>query len=130
MEFLCPDGAEVLFGYEHPYWSRYAAVTRNRFGSGCAYYLGCLPADKTIKAVLKRAATDAGVEAAPYEWPVIVRRGTNSLGREVVYVLNYSKEPVSVSNVFGTCTDLLTGRSYGSGEEIALSDWGVAVLEK
>lgn len=130
MEFLCPDGAEVLFGYEHPYWSRYAAVTRNRFGSGCAYYLGCLPADKTIKAVLKRAAADAGVEAAPYEWPVIVRRGTNSLGRKVVYVLNYSEEPVSVGNTFGGCTDLLTGKRYGSGEEIALSDWGVAVLEK
>ena len=132
MEFLCPDGAEVLYRYEHPYWSRYAAVTRNRFGKGYAYYLGCLPADRTIKEVVKRAASDAGLTdpSVPFEWPVVVRRGTNSLGRDVIYLLNYSENPAVIDNTFGACTDLMTGRNYRPGEKVTLKDWGVAVLEK
>ena len=40
MELLKPEGAEVLAEYEHYNWKGYAAITRNQYGKGMAYYLG------------------------------------------------------------------------------------------
>lgn len=60
MELLKPEGAEVLAGYEHYNWKGYAAITRNKYGMGMAYYLGCMTDNATLQNVIKAALGDAG----------------------------------------------------------------------
>lgn len=113
MEFLEPQGAEVLLSYDHPAWGKYAALTRNRYGKGTVYYLGCMTSGRILKKILRQAAECAGItedkvlwtagagnteasaalcagELSLAIWPLIVRRGSNQYEREITYVLNYS----------------------------------------
>lgn len=53
--------------------------------------------DNTLKAVITEALRSVEVELPEYRWPVIVRKGTNDLGKCVRYILNYSAEEQKVS---------------------------------
>lgn len=132
-------GFEVLGQYEHPYWKIYAGITKNCFGKGTAYYVGCHTDPEQLRRVLVRASSDAGLwiphfdsegrsEAEWYTWPVILRSGVNAKGQTVHYLLYYSEDPEVIRNPYGTVTDLISGRTYAPGEEIELRDWDVKVL--
>ena len=90
MELLMPQEAEVLASYDHYNWKEYAAITKNHYRKGTAIYIGCMTDDNTLKAVLTEALNSAEVEIPEYSWPVIIRKGTNDLGKCVRYILNYS----------------------------------------
>ena len=97
MELLMPQEAEVLASYDHYNWKEYAAITKNHYEKGTAIYIGCMTDDNTLKAVITEALKSAEVELPEYRWPVIVRKGTNDLGKCVRYILNYSAEEQKVS---------------------------------
>ena len=130
VELLEPLGAEAVASYDHPAWSRYAAVTRNVFGKGEATYVGTrLSADAT-REVLTAALRRAGV----WSWPqdladaVTVRQGTNGRGRPLVYLLNYSpREAVVAAPVDGT--SVLDGRTVSADDELRIQPWDLLVLE-
>ena len=90
MELLMPQEAEVLAFYDHYNWKEYAAITKNHYEKGTAIYIGCMTDDNTLKAVITEALRSAELELPEYRWPVIVRKGTNDLGKCVRYILNYS----------------------------------------
>lgn len=131
-ELLRPEKAQAFADYEHPYWGDYAAVTKNNYGLGKAYYVGCYTTKEKLKKVLSLAAKEAGVASEPEgtEAPLIVRSGENHLGRKVHYVLNYSDSYKAWKCPYEKCKDLLSGRTYCQGGEILLGDWGVVVLEE
>ena len=131
-ELLKPEGAESLADYEHKYWGKYAAITRNSCGSGAAYYIGCYTEKKVLKMILKQAAEEAGVcgPAAEYEWPITVREGINQYGRRVHYVMNYSEDERSVNCVWKEVKDLLTGEIFRQGDKAELKDWGLRIFEE
>ncbi len=52
MELITPTTAEVRANYTHQYWGGYAALTRNRFGSGHAWYLGTMLPSEALKVYL------------------------------------------------------------------------------
>ena len=92
-----PQEAEVLASYDHYNWKEYAAITKNHYEKGTAIYIGCMTDDNTLKAVITEALRSVEVELPEYRWPVIVRKGTNDLGKCVRYILNYSAEEQKVS---------------------------------
>lgn len=61
-EMLEPDTAETLCRYADEFYSGYAAVTRNDYGQGAAYYIGTAPDDHTLDAIVESAALRAGLE--------------------------------------------------------------------
>ncbi|WP_205687339.1 beta-galactosidase [Cellulomonas endophytica] len=134
LELLVPDaGTEVLAGYDHPAWSSYAALTRNRFGAGTATYLATLTDAATTRAVLGALVRDAGL----WDWPqdvaaatptVAVRRGTNGRGRALTYLLNYSAGPVTLTlPVAGR--SLLDDRTLTAGQDVTIGGWDLLVVE-
>lgn len=129
MELLRPDTAETVQRYTHRYWGEYAAVTRNHYGKGTAWYLGTMLSRSALKRYLLAAAADAGITAPPERWPLILRSGETREGKRVHFLLNYSQEENKVPSRWAG-TDLLTGKQYRPGEEIALPDWGCAVVEE
>ncbi|MCI6637920.1 MAG: alpha-amylase family protein [Bilifractor sp.] len=133
------DDFQVLGQYEHPYWNIYAGITKNRFGKGMAYYIGCHTDPEELRQVLVRASADAGLWLPHYEdketgnteqytWPVILRSGVNAKEQTVHYLLYYSENPETIHNPYGAVTDLISGRTYAPGEKIELKDWDVKVL--
>lgn len=132
MELLKVEKAEVLFSYEHKYWGSFAAVTRNSYGKGSAYYIGCYTEKETLKDIYLKAAQDAGIrrEFKEVVWPLTIRSGVNQYGKRLHYVLNYSEAQQQVENPYECARDLLTDMSYKKGEKIHLSDWGVTILEE
>ena len=130
MELLMPQEAEVLASYDHYNWKEYAAITKNHYRKGTAIYIGCMTDDNTLKAVLTEAFNSAEVEIPEYSWPVIVRKGTNDLGKYVRYILNYSAEEQNVVYHGADGTELFSEESVQDGESIAVLPWNLKIVEE
>ena len=130
MELLILQEAEVLASYDHYNWKEYAAITKNHYGKGIAIYIGCMTDDNTLKAVLTDALNSAEVEIPEYSWPVIVRKGTNDLGKYVRYILNYSAEEQNVVYHGADGTELFSEESVQDGESIAVLPWNLKIVEE
>jgi len=92
MELLIPDRAETLAFYDHPHWGSCSAVTGNRFGAGYAAYLGCYTDAGVLKRCLRFLCKKADISREEAVYPLIVKRGTNGLQKQITYYFNYSEE--------------------------------------
>lgn len=142
MELLIPDQGTVLYSYDHPYWKDYAAVVENDCGKGKAIYIGCKVSEPVLRKILNHAANEAGISLLDgITWPVIVRQGTNDLGKKLAYFLNYSADTQTVSYPFKDGTRLLPkpaernsdnqnpAPAISQGEDLTLKPWGVQIIE-
>ncbi|MBQ9348323.1 MAG: beta-galactosidase, partial [Oscillibacter sp.] len=129
MDLLEPDTAEAVQRYDHPYWSRFASLTLNRFEKGHAWYLGTLPEEAELEEILCRAAEAAGISAPSNRWPIVQREGLSGAGKRLAFLLNYSCHQREAVCPF-TGRDLLTGISWTAGDFLPVSDWGAAILEE
>lgn len=130
MELLIPEGAEVLASYDHYNWKDYAAVTKNRFGKGTAVYIGCMTDGETLNAILKDALLEARIDIPSYSYPVIMRKGTNDLGKNIKYLFNYSADEQEVRWLYENGTELLTETPVVNQAALKLSPWGVKIIEE
>lgn len=130
MELLKLDGAEVLVYYDHYNWNGYAAVTRNHFVEGYAYYIGCMMDQELLKRILIKALKDAGIKnIVKEEFPVIVRKGINDFGKSVWFYLNYSEKEQMALYEGSDGRDVLTGESVKHQDNISIPAWGVRMIE-
>lgn len=130
MELLTADGAEVLASYEHYNWKDYAAITRNHYGKGQAVYIGCMTDEDTLKAVYKAVLPEADVEIPEYHYPIIVRKGTNDLGKTIRYFLNYSAVELEMPYEYKNGEELLENTSVEKGAALQIPAWGVKIVEE
>ncbi len=130
MELLLPEGAEILAAYDHYNWQEYAALTKNSYGKGKAYYIGCMTSRELLEAVFRDALKEAGIEESHEKFPVIVRKGKNDFGRQICYYLNYSPETQKAAYKGRAGKNLLTEEKFGRDDVISLSPWGLAVIEE
>lgn len=130
MELLVADGAEVLASYEHCNWKDYAAITRNHYGKGQAVYIGCMTDEDTLKAVYKAVLPEADVEIPEYHYPIIVRKGTNDLGKTIRYFLNYSAVELEMPYEYKNGEELLENTSVEKGAALQMPAWGVKIVEE
>lgn len=128
-ELLQTEDAETLASYEHKYWGRYSAVTRNRYGEGTAYYVGTYPEKEQLKKYLLMAAADAGIEIPAQRWPVIIRSGIAD-GKKLHYILHYSEDCREIDCPCERATEILSGENFRKGDRIPLKDWDVKILEE
>lgn len=130
MELLLPDSAQVLASYDHDNWKDYAAVTRNCFGQGTAYYIGCMTDEGLLVRILEKALADAGVVVPEGNgFPLIIRKGINDFGRTVYFYLNYSGTTLEIRHGYEDGTELLTGAPVRKGDGLAVPAWGLKIVE-
>lgn len=131
MELLIPEGAQTMASYGHSNWNGYSAVTRNCYGQGKAYYIGCMTGRQVLENILSATLKDAGIGYAPEKrFPVILRKGRNDFGKSVWFYLNYSDKEQTVVHEYENGIDLLSGAEVGSGESITLAPWNLRILEE
>lgn len=126
-ELLKPTTAEVIENYEHPYWGKYAGITKNTYGKGKAYYIGCYISKTCLKKVYQEAVEE---NRCVGEWPIIIKNGLNDCGKEIHYVLHYSESNREWKCPYQQVKDILTNIVYHFGDTILLKDWSVHILEE
>lgn len=129
MELLNPTTAEVKASYQHKYWGKYAALTRNEFGKGHAWYLGTMLPKEKLKEYLLEVAADAGIQKPKECWPLVVRSGIGANGQKIHFLFNYSSDEKAILSQWKG-KDLLNKKEYEIGQKIYLKDWGVCILEE
>ena len=92
-DMVVPQGAQVLWRYDDPFYRHYAAITRNSYGQGAAYYLGTAPDQAILDQVLHQAMDEAGLERL--ELPEGVESVIRGKGNSRVRIL-LNHNPVSV----------------------------------
>ncbi len=98
MELLSTNGAEVLASYNHYNWGEYAAITKNAFGKGYGYYLGCMTSEEMLERLFIEIFNQTDVPMISERFPIIIRKGINDFGKEVRFIFNYSGEQQHVNH--------------------------------
>lgn len=134
MELLLPDKAEALAFYAHPHWGDCAAITGNQFGQGYAAYLGCCVDTVVLKRLLAFLCEKADIPMESAVYPLVIRRGTNGLQKEITYYFNYSEETVRTTYQGPDARVLLGGkeknRTVKAGDPLSLGRWDFIILEE
>jgi beta-galactosidase len=125
-DWLTPQGAEALAGYESWYLEPYAALTRHQYGQGAGYYLGTVVQepefyDALIAELLGRAGVTPLVKP-PVGMEVSVRSGG---GKKLLFLVNHTEQELAVQVPAGG-TELVSGREVGGS--VTLGVYEVAVV--
>ena len=125
---LLVDDAEVLAGYRHPHFGKYAAITTRETGRGRITYVGTVP-DRALAASLFAWAADASGIRNDWHTTVTVHctRATNATGEELVFAHNWSWKPAALV-VPQACRDASTGAQYAAGTAVTLDAWDARIL--
>ena len=129
-ELLQVTTAGSYENYDHKYWGRYAGLTENAYGKGCAFYIGCFTSKEILKKIYRKAYAKAKETVPAFEWPVIIRSGINAKNDTIHYLLHYSEEECEITSPYDHTVDLLSGKEYQKGDTIHLTDWDVCVLKE
>lgn len=131
-EFLMPEHAKALAYYDHPFFGKWPAITKNQFGRGTLLYEGTYLSNELQTAVLKHALDEAGLTGPDQQEPpaVHVTHGVNRMGRRLRYYFNYSGEPVKAVYSYGAGTNLLDNEAISKGQTLALGPWDLAIVEE
>lgn len=131
-EMLIPDSARPLAFYDHPFFGKYPAITRNEFGKGSLTYEGTVLSDILQTAVMRDVLRRAGLMGPDQDLPSSVRakQGLNRNGKTLHYYLNYSSESETFPYPHAASVDLLTGTALNQGQTLTLKPWDLAILEE
>jgi beta-galactosidase len=131
-EMLITDAAKPLAYYEHPFFGKYPAITRNSLGKGTLTYEGTVLSNKLQTEVLLSVLELAGLTGPDQSLPTTVRvkHGLNRKGKALHYYLNYSSDPQTVTYAYGPGADLLTQSAVARAQSIALKPWDAAIIEE
>jgi beta-galactosidase len=132
VEMLTVDSAEPIAFYDHPFFGKYPAITRNSFGKGSLTYEGTVLSDALQTRVLLDVLQRARVLGPDQSLPASVRakHGTNRSGKMVHYFLNYSSEEQTFSYSYGAGTELLTQAGVTQSQKVTLKPWDLALIEE
>jgi len=127
VDWVRPNGADVVAGYEQWHLDSFAAVTRNGFGKGAAYYVGAAVKeeafyDQLIDDVLASAKVKAVLDP-PDGVEVTMREGD---GKKLLFLINQTEESQTVEVPAGK-TELITGEK--TGKTLSLDRFGAAVIK-
>jgi beta-galactosidase len=131
-EMLMPESAKVLASYDHPFFGRFAAITRNEYGKGTLTYEGTYLSDELQKKVLLGVLQMARLTGPDQDLPeaVTVRHGTGNSGKILHFYLNYSGEAQKFAYAYGDGDEMLSDGPVGKGQTLTLAPWDVAIVEE
>jgi len=131
-DMLILDSAEGLAYYDHPFFGKYPAITRNRFGNGTLTYEGTVLSDKLQDKVVLDTLYSAGITGPDQALPsaVRVKTGVNRGGKAIHYYMNYSSEAQTFSYAYAAGSDLLTQVAVAPSQSITLKPWDLVIVEE
>jgi beta-galactosidase len=131
-EFLIPETANPLAIYDDMFFSKFPAITENRFGKGSFIYEGCLLTDEVQSKIVSKKGFEIGLINKDIQlfYPLVMKYGTNDQGKTIRYFLNYSDSEQSFILGYPGGTDLLTNNQVKKGDNITLKPWHLIIVEE
>jgi beta-galactosidase len=131
-EMIIPDTAQGLAYYDHPFFGKYPAITRNRFGSGTLTYEGTVLSEELQEKVLLEVLHFAGLTSSDQQLPeaIRVKHGLNGRGQKIHYYFNYSSQPQTLSYAYAPGSDLLKQKPIFPSQKMTLAPWDLAIIEE
>jgi beta-galactosidase len=131
-ELLTLDTAQALAFYDHPFFGKFPAITRNTFGKGSLTYEGTVLSDALQSKVLLDVLQRAGIAGPDQNLPASLRakHGTNRNGKIIHYYLNYSSAEQTFGYSHKNGTDLLSQAAIASSQRITLKPWDLVIVEE
>jgi len=127
-DLVLPQGAEVVGTYGADFYAGTAAVTRNRFGQGEAWYLGTCLDGEGLDWVMRRVLARHGLVGPYADAPGLEHAVREVDGRRYEFLLHHGEKAVDVQ-AHTDGVDLLTGRRVTRGETLTVEPTDVLVLE-
>jgi beta-galactosidase len=129
-EFLQPEGAEILASYDHSFFGKFAALTRNGYGKGTLTYEGTVLTDElqqaAIQDVLGRAKLTGPDQRVPSA--IRIRHGRTASGATLHFYLNFSGQPQTPVYAYSEGVELLSGRPVRGNNPLRLGPWDVGIV--
>jgi beta-galactosidase len=127
-DLLHAESAEVLAEYGADFYKGMPCLTRNRAGTGSAWYLATAPEKKFLSRLAALLAEEKNVESVLHAPAGVEATRRTKAGQSFLFVLNHNDTPVRIDFGARHLTDLLAaGRVGGSVELLAK---GVLVLKE
>jgi len=131
-EFIIPEKATALAYYDHPFYGKWPALTRNSHGKGTLTYEGTFLSDKLQEKVLLDVVKLAGLDGPDQQLPapVRVKHGAGNSGRNIHYYLNYSGQTQTFTYPYAGGADILTRKPISKSQAVELGPWDLVVIEE
>ena len=131
-EMLSLDSAQALAYYDHPFFGKFPAITRNRFGKGTLTYEGTVLSDALQTKLVLDVLQLAGLKGPDQDLPASIRvkHGTNRNGKAIHYYLNYSSNPQALKYSYAPGKDLLTQTSISHSQQVTVKPWDLLLIEE
>ena len=131
-EMVILDKAKSLATYDHPFFSRYPAITRNEFGKGTVTFEGTVLSDPLQTKVLRDVLKLAGLSSSDNDLPaaIHVKHGTGNSGRKIHYYFNYSGAEQKFDYAYAAGADIITGKAVAKSSAVTLAPWDVIIVEE
>ena len=129
---LTLDTAQALAYYDHPFFGKFPAITRNTFGKGSLTYEGTVLSDALQTKVVMDVLEHAGIIGPDQSLPASVRakHGTNRNGKAIHYYLNYSSTEQTFNYSHKPGTDLLSQTTIALSQKLTLKPWDLVLIEE
>ena len=97
-DMLVSKGAEVLFRYNDKFYDTFSAVTKNSYGKGKVYYIGCSPEEATLKLIVDDILNSAELQKtlSPDNVEIVVRGNGD---KQIKIYINHNDYEVKVENI-------------------------------
>ena len=130
MEFLQLTTAKPLATVDHVFFGKWPCITENAYGKGHLIYCGTVPSEALLQKIIARAADRKQIATTErqFQYPIILRSGTNSKGHEVHFFFNYTYETKTVNYPYAKGTSLTDGKKISKDQPIEIEPWGVAIV--
>ena len=131
-EFLVPDTAEGLAWYDHAFFGKYPAITRNKFGKGTVTYEGTMLSDQIQERIVREILRAAGLEGPDQQLPSPIRtqQGVNAQGKTLRYWMNFSGSPQTFNYPYAGGTDVLSGKPVAKAQSLTLPPWDLIIVKE
>ncbi len=130
-DLLVPDTATPVAYYQHPFYGKWPAITRNAYGKGTLLYEGCRPSDALQEKILLDEIARAGLSqpALQTRFPLVTKSGVNDFGRTVRFHYNFSPAPVPFTYSGPGGTSLLDQTRVAPGAKRTIAPWDLVIIE-
>lgn len=94
-DMLVTTTAQVMFKYGDKFYNEYASITKNSYGKGKDYYLGCSPDENTLKEFMESVMKEVGIKTNFIAKGVeVVKRGDKT-----TFLINHNDYGVNVNDI-------------------------------
>jgi len=130
-EFLIPEKAKPLAYYDHPFFGKYPAVTRNAYGKGTLTYEGTKLSDKLQEKILAETLKIAGISLsdAGLPGPIKTKHSETTAGETLHFYFNFSGQPQIFVYSYADGLDLLVNKPVKKSQKITLPAWDFIIVK-